>query len=332
MSEQATAIDTSKVFRTNIPARMDRLPWSRFHWTIVLALGVTWILDGLEVTLKGAISGVLQDPGTLHLSPPEIGFIASSYVFGAVSGALFFGYLTDRWGRKRLFFITLAVYLVGVLLSTFSWDVWSFACFRFLTGAGIGGEYAAINSAIDELIPARVRGRVDLMINGSYWMGAAIGSLSTIVLLNPAYFPVDIGWRVGFGVGAVLGLIILFTRRFVPESPRWLVMRGRVAESEAIVREIERKVEASGVKLSPVTQEMEVHPRKPIGFLEIARTMFRTYPRRSLLGFVLMIAQAFLYNAIFFTYALVLTTFYEVPAKTRVCTSSRSQSEIFWDP
>lgn len=307
---------TTQAFETTIPARMDRLPWSRFHWMVVLGLGITWILDGLEVTLTGAISGVLQDPATLGLSAAEIGFIASAYVLGAVSGALGFGYLTDRWGRKKLFFLTLGVYLLGVSLSVFAWDVWSFAIFRFITGAGIGGEYSAINSAVDELIPARIRGRVDLMINGSYWIGAALGSVSTVVLLNPAYFSVDMGWRIVFAIGAVLSLFILAMRRFVPESPRWLVLRGRPAEAERVVAAIERQVEASsGAKLPEAREKMSVHPRKAIGFGEIAKAMFKDYPRRSFLGLVLMVAQAFLYNAIFFTYALVLTKFYAVPAK-----------------
>jgi len=300
--------------RSNIPARLDRLPWSRFHWAVVFALGITWILDGLEVTLKGAISGILQDPGTLHLSPADIGFIASFYVAGAVAGALFFGYLTDRLGRQKLFFITLAVYLVGVALSAFSWDVWSFAAFRFLTGAGIGGEYAAINSAIDELIPARVRGRVDLIINSTYWLGAALGSVSTLWLLNPNLFSVDRGWRYGFGIGAVLGLLILFMRRFVPESPRWLVTRGEVDEAEAIVSKIERDVEKStGQSLPAAEGSILIYPQQRIGFGTIAHTMFSRYRRRSILGLALMTSQAFMYNAIFFTYALVLTKFYEIP-------------------
>src|SRR6185437_3102338 len=210
-------------FETRIPARLDRLPWSGFHWLIVWALGVTWALDGLEVTLGGAISGVLQEPQVMNFSPAQIGFVASMYLVGAVTGSLVFGYLTDRWGRKKLFFITLGVYLSGVLLTALSWDLSSFALFRLLTGAGIGGEYAAISSAIDELIPAAFRGRVNLIVDGSYWLGAAAGSASTIILLDPHVLPPNIGWRVGFGIGAVLGLFILVLREYVPESPRWLM-------------------------------------------------------------------------------------------------------------
>lgn len=303
-------------FESQVPARLDRLPWSRFHWLVVFALGITWILDGLEVTFIGTTSGVLSDSRTLGLTPPEIGLIASAYVFGAVLGALYFGHLTDRHGRKKMFFVTLGVYLVGVLLSAFAWNVWSFCFFRFLTGAGIGGEYSAINSAIDELIPARVRGRVDLIINGTYWIGAALGSLSTIVLLNPAIFPVNIGWRVGFGAGAAIGLLILLLREFVPESPRWLMIHGFEEKAEAIVSEIERKIEAeTGKKLPPAVGTIKVNPRGTITFSEIANTMMKRYPKRSLLGFALMVSQAFMYNAIFFTYALVLTTFYNVPVQ-----------------
>ena len=300
---------------TQIPARLDRLPWSRFHWLVVFALGITWILDGLEVTLKGAISGVLQSPQTLHFTSGEIGALASFYLAGAVGGALIFGWLTDRLGRKKLFFITLAVYLTGALLTAFSWDFWSFALFRVITGAGIGGEYAAINSAIDELVPARLRGRVDIMINGSYWIGAALGSGATLVLLDPKIFAVDTGWRVGLGIGALLGLFILVTRRHVPESPRWLLTHGYPDEAERVVREIEKRVEAdTGRELASVRDTIVVHPRRSFGFGIVVRTIFHGYWRRAVVGFALMVSQAFLYNAIFFTYALVLTRFYAVPA------------------
>jgi MFS family permease len=302
-------------FRTLIPARMDRLPWSRFHWLVVVALGITWVLDGLEVTLKGAISGVLQEAGTLHFTSEQIGLIASFYLTGAVAGSLFFGYLTDRLGRKKLFYITLSVYLVGVGLTAFSWNLWSFCLFRFLTGSGIGGEYAAINSAIDELIPARMRGRVDLIINGSFWVGAAAGSMATIVLLDPNILPVNLGWRVGFGIGAVIGLIILFFRRYVPESPRWLAIHGYRSQAEQVVANIEAGIEqATGEKLSLPEDHLTIHPRKSFGFGVIARTMFKNYKTRSVLGLSLMVSQAFLYNAIFFTYAMVLTRFYHVEA------------------
>jgi len=304
---------------TLIPARLDRLPWTRFHTWVVVALGITWILDGLEVTLKGAVSGVLQDPGTLGLSPSEIGLIASFYLAGAVIGSLVFGYLTDRYGRRLFFFVTLITYLSGAFLTAFSWDLTSFIVFRFITGAGIGGEYAAINSAIDEMIPARVRGRVDIYINGSYWIGAALGSGATLIFLDPALFSVDIGWRVGFGIGALLGLIILAVRRFVPESPRWLVTHGYTREAEAAVTDIEALVDSeTDARIPKVAPEdaITVHPRHSFGFGIIIRTMFGRYWRRALIGFSLMVSQAFLYNAIFFTYALVLTQFYQVPAST----------------
>ncbi|HEX5093754.1 MAG TPA: MFS transporter [Burkholderiales bacterium] len=298
--------------RTDVPARLDRLPWSRFHWLVVLALGVTWILDGLEVTFKGAVSGVLQLPQTLGLTPAQIGLLGSAYLAGAVAGALVFGRLTDHHGRQKLFFVTLAVYLAGVGLSAFAWNLWSFVAFRFLTGCGIGGEYAAINSAIDELIPARHRGRVGLMINGSFWLGAALGSGATVVLLDPARFPVDLGWRLGFGIGAALGLAILGLRRFIPESPRWLLTHGRVEEAERIVAGIERRV---GRALpAPAGPAITLHPRRRFGLAQVAHVMLARYPRRSALCAMLMMSQAFLYNAIFFTYALVLTRFYGVPA------------------
>lgn len=302
-----------RAFKTQTPARMDRLPWSRFHWTVVIALGITWILDGLEVTLKGAISGVLQEPGTLHFTSAQIGMIASFYLLGAVLGSLFFGYLTDRLGRKKLFFATLTVYLCGAMLTAFSWSLWSFILFRFITGSGIGGEYAAINSAIDELIPARLRGRVDLIINGSYWVGAMIGSGSTVFLLDPHIFPVDLGWRLGFGIGAFLGLFILLLRKRVPESPRWLATHGYREEAEKVVQEIEHRVEKqTGKKLRMPDKYLTIHPRKSFGFGIVAHAMFKKYRTRSVLGLSLMISQAFLYNAIFFTYALILTRFYNV--------------------
>ena len=302
---------------TLIPARLDRLPWTPFHTLIVVGLGVTWVLDGLEVTLMGAVSGVLAEPDTLHFTSADIGLIASVYLTGAVLGSLVFGWLTDRYGRKVFFFVTLATYLVGVLLTAFSWNLASFAVFRFITGAGIGGEYAAINSAIDELIPARLRGRVDIMINGSYWIGAALGSGATLVLLDPHIFSADLGWRLGFGIGAVLGLGILLVRRFVPESPRWLVTHGYVAEAETTVAGIETLVAAEAQARLPAVDPADaitVHPHRTFGFGHIVRTVLGRYRSRALVGFSLMVAQAFLYNAIFFTYALVLTRFYAVPA------------------
>lgn len=312
---------SSSAFETLIPARLDRLPWSRFHWLIVWALGITWVLDGLEVTLKGAISGVLQEPQVMNFSAAQIGFIASVYLSGAVIGSLFFGYLTDRQGRKRLFFITLAVYLGGTLLTAFSWNLWSFCLFRFITGSGIGGEYSAISSAVDELIPAVYRGRVELIINGSYWIGAAAGAASTIVLLDPRILPSWLGWRIGFGIGALLGLFILLLRRHVPESPRWLMTHGREDEAEQVIAEIERRVQKDRGEFlaAPQGPPLVIHPRKSFGFGMVAKTMFSKYRSRSFLSLALMISQAFLYNAVFFTYALILTRFYRVaPGRTGI--------------
>jgi MFS family permease len=302
-------------YTTDIPARLDRLPWSRFHWLVVLALGASWAIDGLEVTLKGAVSAVLQDPRSLGLTSTQIGFAASSYLAGAVIGALCCGHLTDRYGRARLFFITMAIYLGGTMLTAFSWDFASLCIFRAITGFGIGGEYAAINSAIDELIPARVRGRVNLMINGSFWLGAIVGSAATVLLLDPAIFAVDVGWRVGFAIGASLGLVVLFARRFIPESPRWLALHGYRERAESALGAIEGRVEATtGVKLARAQDTLAIRPRARTGLAVVLETMFARYRRRSVLCFVLITSQAFLYNAIFFTYALVLTRFYDVPS------------------
>jgi MFS family permease len=301
--------------RTDIPARLDRLPWSRFHWLVVFALGASWAIDGLEVTLTGAVSGILQHPGTLHLDSEEIGGLGSFYLAGAVVGALICGHLTDRHGRAKLFFATLAVYLVGTLATAFAWNFSSMALCRIVTGFGIGGEYAAINSAIDELIPARVRGQVNLGINGSYWIGTAVGSVATLWLLDPRFFPVDLGWRAGFFIGALLGFAVLLARRYVPESPRWLTIHGQHDKAMRIVAAIEsRVVEGGEATRVPPGELLIIHPRTHIGFGRIVRTLVRDYPRRAVLGFVLIASQAFLYNAIFFTYALVLTRFYAVPA------------------
>src|SRR5947199_10288072 len=232
--------------RTNIPARLDRLPWSHFHWLVVVALGASWAIDGLEVTLTGAVSGVLQHPATLHLDSEQIGGLGSFYLAGAVVGALVCGHLTDRHGRAKLFFATLAVYLAGTLAAAFTWNFSSMALCRIITGFGIGGEYAAINSAIDELIPARVRGQVNLGINGSYWIGTALGSVATLVLLDPQFFPIDIGWRAGFFIGAILGFVVLLARRYVPESPRWLTIHGQHDKAMRIVAGIEARVIEAG--------------------------------------------------------------------------------------
>jgi MFS family permease len=316
-----------------VPARLDRLPWSRWHWLIVVSLGATWILDGLEVTLAGLLGGILTHRETLGLTDAQVGASASFYLTGAVIGALLFGYGTDRLGRKRLFFITVAVYLAATALTAFSWSFASYAFFRALTGAGIGGEYAAINSAIDELIPARVRGRVDLMINGSYWVGAAMGSGATIVLLDPRYLPVWLGWRLAFGIGATLGLVVIFFRRWIPESPRWLLIHGRQAEAERIVDDVEKTCAVAAVydRLifgttdpadSAVTDRRyrgeaptRVRTRTHTPWNQIWHTIVHEHRRRSVLGFVLMLTQAFFYNAIFFTYGLVLMRFYDVPAQ-----------------
>jgi MFS family permease len=300
---------------TDIPARLDRLPWSSFHWLVVVALGVTWILDGLEVTLAGSVAAALQESPTLRFGSTEIGAAASGYLLGAITGAILFGWLTDRWGRKRLFTITLGLYLLATAATALSWDFWSFALFRFLTGAGIGGEGTAINSAIQELIPARYRGQTDIIINGSFWVGAALGAASTLVLLDPALLPPDWGWRVAFGTGAVLGLFILFLRRFVPESPRWLMVHGRIDEAKIIVDEIERRVAAaSDVALAPAEGRLRISGRGHAGLAAVFGALFTTHYHRTLLGLALITAQAFFYNAIFFTYALILTRFYDVPS------------------
>ena len=308
---------TGETVESYVPARLDRMPWSRWHWLIVVSLGATWILDGLEVTLAGSLGGILTRYETLGLTDTEVGASATCYLAGAVIGALVFGYGTDRFGRKKLFFITVAVYLIGTALSGFSWSFASYAAFRALTGAGIGGEYAAINSAIDELIPARVRGQVDLMINGSYWIGAALGSGATIVLLDPRRLPIWLGWRCAFGIGATLGLIVIFFRRWIPESPRWLMIHGRNDEAEHIVSDIEAKIAAersNGVKeywIDAVPTRIRTRTHTP--WREIWDAIVHEHRRRSFLGFVLMLTQAFFYNAIFFTYALVLMRFYDVP-------------------
>lgn len=295
---------------TDIPARLDRLAWSRFHTLVVVALGITWILDGVEVTLAGAVAGALKTSPALHLTNADVGLAASAYLAGAVGGALLFGWLTDRLGRRRLFFITLFLYIAATAATAFSWDLASFAFFRFLTGAGIGGEYTAINSTIQELTPARVRGRTDLAINGSFWVGAAAGAAGSIVLLDPAVLGADVGWRVCFGIGAVLGLAIIWMRRWIPESPRWLMLRGRLGEADAIVTDIERRAGATPPTAPLPT--LRLTPRDHTPMRAIFDALFRTYRRRSLVGLALMASQAFFYNAIFFTYALVLTDFYGV--------------------
>ena len=271
-------ISSSRVVHTDIPFRLDRLPWSRFHVLVVVGLGITWILDGLEVTIVGSLGPALQSAETLHLSSSNLGAVASFYVIGAVAGALGFGWLTDRFGRRLVFYVTLIVYLTGVLLSAFSWDFWSFGMFRMITGLGIGGEYAAVNSAIDELIPAKYRGRVDLIVNGSFWLGAAGGAVAAPVLLNQNLLPVNVGWRLGFGIGAVLGLSILMLRRFVPESPRWLVTHCHGEEADRTIERIEAHViQSTGRNLPKVQTKMEVHPRKVFGIGLILTSMLGRY-------------------------------------------------------
>ncbi len=309
--------DNDRIVETDIPSRLDRLRWSGFHTRVVLALGITWILDGLEVTLAGALSGALKDSPTLQFTNFEVGLANSGYLAGAVLGALGFGWLTDRIGRKKLFFITLALYLAATAATALSWNVASYALFRFLTGAGIGGEYTAINSTIQELVPARYRGWTDLVINGSFWIGAAVGATSAIVLLDPHRIGPDLGWRLAYLTGACLGLVVFVMRMWIPESPRWLMIHGRPDQAHAIVDDIERSVigrvqekveDPRQQSLSKIKLKMRDHT--PLR--EVAHTLFTVYRQRSLVGLALMIAQAFFYNAIFFTFALVLTDFYGI--------------------
>lgn len=305
--------DLRRLVETNIPARLDRLPWGRFHTLVVVALGITWILDGLEVTLVAAVSGALKASPTLHMSNVDVGLASSAYLAGAVSGSLFFGWLTDRLGRKKLFFITLAVYLASTIGTAFAWDFWSFAAFRFLTGAGIGGEYAAINSTIQELMPARVRGWTDLVINGSFWIGAAAGAALAVVLLDPAHFSADVGWRLAFGLGAILSSVILFMRLWIPESPRWLVTHGRSPEADRVMDDLESRFLRDGHMLaSGPFPSVRLAPRTHTPLIEVWDALVRTHRSQALVGLCLMGAQAFFYNAIFFTYALILTDFYGI--------------------
>jgi MFS family permease len=310
----AGAATGEQFVETRIPARMDRLPWTRWHWRIIAALGTVWILDGLEVTIVGSISSRLQDKATLGLSPFQAIAQGSIYVAGACTGALFFGYLTDRLGRKKLFLWTLGLYLLATTATAFSQDFLMFAICRFFTGMGIGGEYAAINSAIDELIPARVRGWADLAINGSFWVGTAIAAAVSLLLLSDL-LPKDLGWRLIFGLGAIMALLILWVRRTLPESPRWLLTHGRADEAERIVGEIERDVlrDADMRELpEPQGEPLRVDQRKSIGFGEIARTLVSRYPKRTTLGLVLMAAQAFTYNAFLFSFGTILTKFFKI--------------------
>jgi len=307
--------EDDRVIETSIPARLDSLRWSGFHTRVVLALGITWILDGLEVTLAGALSGALKESPTLQFTNFDIGLSNSGYLAGAVLGALGFGWLTDRIGRKKLFFITLALYLTATAATALSWNVASYTLFRFLTGAGIGGEYTAINSTIQELVPARYRGWTDLVINGSFWIGAAMGATSSIVLLDPHLVGPDLGWRLAYLTGACLGLVVFVMRMWIPESPRWLMIHGHPEQAHAIVEDIERSV--TGQVQDPrqhAWPKIKLRMRHHTPLREVARTLFGTYRQRSLVGLTLMTAQAFFYNAIFFTYALVLADFYGIAA------------------
>lgn len=309
----APAPGQQQVIETDIPARLDRLPWSRFHTLVVVALGITWILDGLEVTLAGSVSGALKESPRLRFTNTEIGMAGAAYIAGAVVGALFFGWLTDRLGRKKLFTITVLVYLTATAATAFSWNAASFMIFRFFTGMGIGGEYTAINSTIQELVPARVRGWTDLVINGSFWVGAALGAIGAIILLDAGLIDPEIGWRLAFFIGAVLGLVILILRLWIPESPRWLMSHGRPDKAAAIVAGIEAQ---SGVTYSPDEnlQRIRLRPRTATPLGEVFNSLFVVHRQRALVGLALMVAQAFFYNAIFFTYALILTDFYQVPS------------------
>jgi MFS family permease len=304
---------------TQVPARLDRLPWSRFHWRVVIGLGGVWVLDGLEVTMVGNVSSRLTERGSgIGLSPSDIGLAAAFYIAGACLGALFFGHLTDRFGRRNLFILTLAVYLTATVATAFAFAPWYFFIARFFTGSGIGGEYAAINSAIDELIPARVRGRVDLIINGTYWLGSAAGAAGALVLLDTSNFPTNIGWRLAFGIGAFFGIFVLLVRRNVPESPRWLFIHGRDEEAERIVEAVESDVERETGRPLPEPQgpPLRIRQRQTISFIEIAKVAFTLYPRRAVLGLALFIGQAFLYNGVTFNLGTLLSGFYAIPSAT----------------
>ncbi|MBI6708684.1 MFS transporter [Pseudomonas syringae] len=326
----STPSDKGSVFETDLPARLDRLPWGRFHTLLVVALGITWLLDGLEVTLAGSVAGALKASPALNLSNSDIGLAGAAYIAGAVLGALFFGWLADRLGRRKLFFITLLLYVGATAATAFSFSVWSFMLFRFLTGMGIGGEYTAINSTIQEFTPARYRGWVDLTINGTFWLGAALGAIGSIVLLDPLWIGAELGWRLCFGIGAVLGLLVLLMRLWLPESPRWLLIHGQAEQAKQIVEQIEADLQRQGHVLpavlgsplrlhardhTPLGSPLRLHARDHTPLGEVARTLLVTFRQRSLVGLTLLIAQAFFYNAIFFTYALVLTDFYGVPAE-----------------
>ncbi|HEX4750426.1 MAG TPA: MFS transporter [Bryobacteraceae bacterium] len=309
-------VSKAECIDTNVPARLDRLPWSRWHLMVVIALGVTWLLDGLEGNLAGSLAGILKRHDTLGLTDAQLGLTSTIYLIGSVTGALVFGYLTDRWGRRKLFFITLLLYLSATAGTAFSWNFASFTFLRALTGAGIGGEYAAVNSAVDELIPAAVRGHVDLIINSTFWIGAALGSGASLLLLNTGILPPTTSWRVAFFVGAAIGVVVLVMRRYVPESPRWLMIHEREREADAVVTEIEQKASNGHPETLPSADKtIKLLARKTTPFREIWDAMVHQHRRRSILGFALMVSQAFFYNAVLFTYGLVLLRYYHVPAE-----------------
>jgi MFS family permease len=306
----------AECIETDVPARLDRLPWSRWHLLVVIALGITWLLDGLEGNLAGSLAGILKRRDTLGLSDAQLGLSSTIYLIGSVTGALVFGYLTDRWGRRKLFFLTLLLYLSATAVTAISWNFMSFTLFRALTGAGIGGEYAAVNSAVDELIPAHVRGHVDLIINSTFWIGAALGSGASLLLLNTGILPPTLSWRVAFFIGATIGVVVLAMRRYVPESPRWLMIHEHEREAQKVVREIECKASGGHPEtLPPTDKTIKLVARKSTPFREIWDAMANRHRSRSVLGFALMVSQAFFYNAVLFTYGLVLLRYYKVAAE-----------------
>lgn len=309
-----TATSGMRTIRTRVPSRLDRLPWARFHWLIVTGLGTAWILDGLEVTMVGSVADRLTEPGSgVELDAGQIGVAAAIYVLGSCLGALGFGQLTDKFGRKKLFLTTLLVYLGATAATAFTFNAWFFYLCRFVTGIGIGGEYAAINSAIDELIPARRRGQTNLAINAGYWAGAAGGSLLAVLLLRTDLFPMDMGWRIAFLIGVVLGLAVLLVRRYVPESPRWLLVHGREQEAEQLVDDLEQRISREQrTELAPAESTLTIHQRGTIRISEIAKVAFRDYPKRSLLCLALFVGQAFLYNAVTFNQGTLLGKFFGV--------------------
>lgn len=316
MSTAPSQSKQTKCVETSIPSRLDRLPWSRWHLLVVVALGITWLLDGLEANLAGSLAGILKRHDTLGFSDAQLGLSGTYYLLGSVLGALAFGYLTDRLGRKKLFSITLVLYLSATLATAFSWNFASFTLFRALTGAGIGGEYAAVNSAVDELIPARLRGYVDLLVNSTFWIGAALGSGASLVLLDTGILSPTYSWRLAFGIGAGIGIVVLFMRQYVPESPRWLIIHGRTAEANRTVEQIESQISAqTGQELPEWTGSIKIVARESTPLIEIWDALVRKNSGRSVLGFVLMVTQAFFYNAVLFTYGLVLLRYYGVPAE-----------------